>query len=331
MLRIHIVLCLLAAAACSSRSTTRSSAESGAVAQAPITTSGAIARRNLDARIAGLERAGRRAALVDLLLARAEFFGSFADYDRALNSAEDGVELAPDDAAAYQLRGRVRSRLHRWDEALADFDRAEQLGDTAAALAPHRAAIMEARGRVAQARTQRALTTPSPTGRAALARAAGNRVHAVEQYEDALRRHRGVSPFPVAWLYMQLGLLHEELGDDATARASYQAAVERLPGYHAATVHLAELEHRIGANGDAAARLRPLLEVSDDPEIAGHLAAWTGDAELLARATAGFSDLEQRHQLAIAHHAAEFWRNAGADPQRAQRLTAIDAANRRPD
>jgi len=54
--------------------------------------------------------------------------------------------------------------------------------------------------------------------------------------------YRDVSPFPIAYVAFQRGVMWAELAN-APERALplYREAVERLPGYVVANVHLAEL------------------------------------------------------------------------------------------
>jgi hypothetical protein len=67
-------------------------------------------------------------------------------------------------------------------------------------------------------------------------------------YRQALQNYR-VSPFPVAWVYFQLAVLWGELVSEPQAvQASqwYQKAIDCLPAYTKARVHLAEIYSSIG-------------------------------------------------------------------------------------
>ena len=84
------------------------------------------------------------------------------------------------------------------------------------------------------------------------------------------------------------------------------------------------LEAALGETESAIARLRPLTSSSDDPDYAAQLARILGEAGWVeearhwrARAAARYDELVARHLEAFAYHAAEFWLEAGADPQRA--------------
>jgi tetratricopeptide (TPR) repeat protein len=75
-------------------------------------------------------------------------------------------------------------------------------------------------------------------------------------YGQALEVYRDVSPFPVAWVCFQLGMLWGELvPEPQTARAArwYRTAIDCLPSYTKARVHLAEIYSSSGRASDAEA------------------------------------------------------------------------------
>jgi len=156
-------------------------------------------------------------------------------------------------------------------------------------------------------------------------------------YQRALRQYRDASPFAVAWVCFQLGVLWGELVPDAQlARAArwYGAAIEYLPGYVKARVHLAELFCGCGRTGDAEALLIPALS-SGDPEVRWRLAdamAAMGrltEAEVqMQAARSGFEVLLEKHLLAFADHGAEFYSGSGNDAKRAFELASLNLANR---
>jgi len=77
-----------------------------------------------------------------------------------------------------------------------------------------------------------------------------------------------VSPFPVAWICFQLGVLWGELVPEpqlARAENWYRKAIVSLPRYVKARVHLAEIHLRGGRVSDAEATLNPAI-ASGDPE-----------------------------------------------------------------
>jgi hypothetical protein len=156
-------------------------------------------------------------------------------------------------------------------------------------------------------------------------------------YREAFHAYDGVSPFPLAWVSFQLGMLWGELvpdTDSTLAALWYRRALAYFPGYVKARVHLAEIYASDDRAGDAEALLRPALS-SRDPEVPWRLAdALSAQHRLdeaeaqLNVARAEFEALLLRHRLAFADHAAEFYAGSGNDAPRALELARANAANR---
>ena len=150
-------------------------------------------------------------------------------------------------------------------------------------------------------------------------------------YLDSLRSYRGVSPFPLALLDFQLGVMwmrHEQIKE---ARTCFEAAIRRVPVYAPAQGHLAEVEADLGDPDAALARLYPLAGSSDDPDYAAQLARILGEMgrreESVAwrrMAASRYDELTATHPAAFADHAAEFWLGAGNDPPKALRLAEFN-------
>ena len=156
-------------------------------------------------------------------------------------------------------------------------------------------------------------------------------------YKDALRVYHDVSPFPVAGVCFQLGVLWGELATEPDLSASaqwYRRAIAVLPMYTKARVHLAEIYSSDGSLDDAEALLRPIVTVRDpevDWRLADVLAARGKFEESEARmqaARSGFDWLLERHLLAFADHGAAFYAGSGNDCRRALQLARINADNR---
>src|SRR4051794_36668602 len=96
------------------------------------TTDGKIAVGNLDAQIAGYQRAGHQAELIGVYLTRAQYLGAPGDYDQAEELAEALVRRSPREARPYLLRAQVRAALHQFKGALSDVRQAEKLGERGA-------------------------------------------------------------------------------------------------------------------------------------------------------------------------------------------------------
>jgi len=156
-------------------------------------------------------------------------------------------------------------------------------------------------------------------------------------YRQALENYQGVSPFPVARVCFQLGVLWGELVPEPQrllAERWYRRAVDCLPSYTKACVHLAEIYALSGRTSDAEAVLSSAIG-SGDPEVRWRLAdvmasrGRSADAEAhMQAARRGFDALLGRHLLAFADHAAEFYAGSGKDRRRALELARVNVANR---
>jgi tetratricopeptide (TPR) repeat protein len=319
----------------------------------PTTTSGVLALANLHAQIDGLTaqlagaRSSRapavaeRARLVDLLILRGEVLGRIADYERAAELALVLVRDAPDDGAAWLARARTLATFHCFPAALADLDAAGRRGADRAALDSERAAILQAVGCYAEAHVLRrdaVVRRPYFTTLGALAvlEAEHGKVTEAERlFNNARRRYRGVSPFPVAELDFRRGLMWLEERDLPAARAWFDAAVGRLPAYAPALGHLAEVDAALGAGDAAIDRLHPLAASSDDPEYAARLAGVLSDAgypqeaeHWRISAAARYDELVLCHPEAFVDRAADFWLSVGGDRSKGRQFALRDHISR---
>jgi len=156
-------------------------------------------------------------------------------------------------------------------------------------------------------------------------------------YCRALREYGDVSPFAVAWVCFQLGVLCGELAAEpqsGKAAQWYEQAIEYLPCYVKARVHLAEIYSNANRIGEAEAVLIPATS-SGDPEVHWRLADVLDlsgrSAEAAAQmqaAHAGYRILLEKHLLAFADHGAEFYSGSGNDARRALELARVNLANR---
>jgi tetratricopeptide (TPR) repeat protein len=345
-----LVLGALLAGAC--QATPKPPAAPAAAAPQKRTTDGRLALENLDAGIVAAEKALRqdpsadaRLTLATLLGSRAQIRASASDLERALALTEEAVTASPRDAKALLARAGARAALHRFADARADLDAAARLAqpvdDLGWSLDALRASLDEADGRLDDALPQRrraAARWPSFDALAALAAATGDRGDteaAHELFARALAAYRDVSPFAVAWLELQEGLMWERAGRYARARELYRVAHARLPDYVTVATHLAGVEAVTGDLAGAIAVLEPLVGVSEDPEVAGQLAALYQRGHR-ARAAGWLAELARtryeallaRHPEAYADHAARFFLAAGADPGRAHLLAEANLARR---
>lgn len=314
------------------------------------TTDPDIAMGNLEAQIRQLERlsahgaltVGQRAALVELIAAHAQYTGSIADHERALALAEELAGAFPDDPVALLARARGRAAFHRFAESLSDLDHAAALGASPATVAGMRAGIYQALGRYDEALTIRrdsAERNPSADNLGALAslRAArGDIDDAARLFAEARWSYRDISPFPLAFLFFDEGAMWMRHGDLERARALFEAAHRRLPSYATAQCYLAEVEAALGHTEHAIALLEPLARTADDPNGAAQLTRILADAgradEAASWRTAAarrYDELVAAHPDAYADHAAEFWLNAGGNPELALPLARHAPSARR--
>jgi tetratricopeptide (TPR) repeat protein len=305
------------------------------------TTNGMIALRNLEAQIdaqitevaLGNPTADTQIALIELITLRGQILGHVADYELAEENAERLVQNEPTNKAALVARARTRSTFHRFPDALEDLAVAEGLGSNDEMINSERAAIFQALGQYDEAlaiRQEAATLRPSFETLGALAGLCAERgeIGAAERlYLESRDRFHGVSPFPLAFLDFQCGLMFMNNDRLEDARTWFDAAQRRVPAYAAARGHLAEVEGELDEVDTAISRLYPLAESSDDPDYAGQLARILGDAGRIdeslhwrKQAAAHYDELVERHPEAFADHAAEFWLGVGGDPTKAERL-----------
>lgn len=272
------------------------------------------------------------------------FVGDVFALDRVESLA---AQLALVDAASARgmlIRAQIASMAHRFSEAKQYLVQAEIGGAPTADVDHLRLSIDQACGsnldNVLDARRRIASENHGAEDFVALGSLLAD-LHdsaaADRAYKEALRVYHDVSPFPVAGVCFQLGVLWGELApepDFCTAALWYRRAIAVLPIYTKAHVHLAEIYSSDGHLDDAEALLR-LVVMAGDPEVdwrlADVLAAQGKFEESEARmkaARSGFDSLLERHLLAFADHGAEFYAGSGNDCCRALELARINVANR---
>jgi len=156
-------------------------------------------------------------------------------------------------------------------------------------------------------------------------------------YKQALQAYRDVSPFPIARVCFQLGMLWGELTPEPNptlAAQWYRQAIAILPMYTKARLHLAEICSAEGNFSEAEELLRRVMAIGD-PEVDWRLADVLADQEKIEEseermkaAHSGFESLLERHLLAFADHGAEFYAESGGGLPRALHLARINADNR---
>jgi tetratricopeptide (TPR) repeat protein len=302
------------------------------------------ARRNAWNRVYRERRLEIAQYLFELESAAAQFLGDLSALDRLGLLTRCIDELESDPAGVALLDAQVASALHRFSEArecLAKGTFTGQLG-----IASHRLSLSidQARGDNLEAVRDSRLRTAEASGQlvdfvalGAVLADLGYHDEADRTYERALREYNDVSPFAVAWVCFQRGVLWGELGSHSQphrAAAWYERAVDYLPSYVKARVHLSEIYLSLGDAPRAYSTLAPVISCGD-PEVPWRLAealsavGKTAEAEeQMEAARSGFEALLNQHLLAFADHGAEFYSGGGRDPARAFKLAKINLANR---
>jgi tetratricopeptide (TPR) repeat protein len=290
------------------------------------------------------ERPGIAEYIVEQEHLAAQFLGDLDAFDRLEMLLQQLVNVEPESMRTVLIHAQVASMTHRFDAARDFLAQAKLCGampDSVLRLSlaidqacgTNLEAVLEVRRRIA-AESGR-LEDLVPLG--ALLADLRAFDEADSTYIKALRGYQDVSPFAVAWVCFQLGVLWGELvPKPQLARAGrwYVQAIDYLPCYVKARVHLAEIYSQDNRTGEAEALLIPAL-AAGDPEVNWRLAdvlnagGRFADAEAqMMAARAGFENLLERHLLAFADHGAEFYSGTGGDTGRALELSRINAANR---
>lgn len=273
----------------------------------------------------------------------AQFLGDMSAFDRLEHLVDYLTYANVDPARTALINAQVVSMTHRFADAKKFLGQArvvEVLPEAANRLS---LSIDQACGtqldRVLKARRKAAasgrLEDLVPLG--ALLADLGEYTEADEIYQRAIKEYQDVSPFALAWVCFQLGVLWGELVPEAQpSRAAlwYEKAVEYLPAYVKARVHLSEIYLDEGRVDDAEALLLPAIP-SGDPEVSWRLAdvmlardRFADAQSQLQFARSGFETLLKKHLLAFADHGAEFYSGSGDDAGRAFELAKINVANR---
>jgi tetratricopeptide (TPR) repeat protein len=306
-------------------------------------TSGRIALANLSASIESLER--RRTAeasfeellaLSKLLLVRGDLLGRVADHDRAELIATEAIVLSPESPRTPYIRARLAGRFHRFEEAKALLDQALAAGYGVHEIETERAALLQATGRYPEALALRRRLAEDDPGihtlgaLASLLAEMGEWAAAESRYAAALDADEGPSPIPCSQLLFEWGvsaMRHGEL-DRADEILADLAAI--MPAHVPGRGHRAEVALARGQLNTALALVRPLLQVSDDPEYRATYAeilAARGDREAVSeaeRAATAYESLLARRPEAYADHAAAFFTGVGNRPQLAVDLASAN-------
>ncbi|MFG3592479.1 hypothetical protein [Bradyrhizobium sp. RDI18] len=274
----------------------------------------------------------------------AQFASDLSALDRMEAFAEQLGQLDASSPRTMVIQAQIASTLHRFSDARHYLAQASLGGAPSADVKRILLSVDQACGSHLEEVLQERRAIVAKSGRfeervalGALLADVGQFKAADEIYRQALRGYNDVSPFPVAWVSFQSGMLWGELVPEpelARAEHWYRKAIVSLPCYVRARVHLAEILLATGRTNEAEATLRPAL-ASGDPEVSWRLAdvlhaQGSADeaASHLETARSRFEALLDKHLLAFADHGAEFYIGSGSDPLRALELAQINLRNR---
>jgi Tetratricopeptide repeat len=323
------------------------------IIESPRVTDGELFTRNLESSLehawfifhAHPERTGTLEAIIDGESSRSQFFGDYSSLDRLVSLSNHLLQNKPTLASSYLFSAQVNSSRHLFAAAHENLSQAKLLGSDHdlcsriqlgidQALGMNLELVLDQRLRIAS--IDNAFENLIPLG--ALLADLGRVDEAHDTYIKALTNYRELSPIGLAWAFFQLGFLWGELvsePDLEKASYYYSKAVDYLPGYTHAAVHLAEIQIENG-KFDYARRLLNSVIDSGDPEVRwrmSELSAKEGNIQIseneLEVAKLMYEDLLSRHELAFADHAAEFYLGSGNDPQRALKLASANLVNRK--
>jgi hypothetical protein len=289
-------------------------------------------------------RPGIAESIVEQEHLTAQFVGDIGALDRldTLIRCLDRVDATS--RRTSLIRAQIASMEHRFAEAKRHLDELGDWGELSDAANRLSLSIDQACGTDLEAALEARRWMASRSGRledlvplAALHADLREFDEADRIYQHALREYRDTSPFAVAWVCFQLGVLWGELvreSQSGRAKHWYRSAIEYLPCYVKARVHLSEIYLRHGRAKDAETLLLAAIP-SGDPEVHWRLAEVLvqmgrfDDAEVqMLIARSGFEALLEKHLLAFADHVAEFYAGSGNDAQRAFELASINLINR---
>jgi hypothetical protein len=298
----------------------------------------AWARFGQDARVPGIAE-----ALVEMEGQEAQFFGDLDALDR-LETLASQFASVEDSSRAALISATVASAVHCFDDARAYLVRAALMGGPRDEIERHSLTLNQACGVELDAVLAARYRISEASGHLGDLVSLGALLADLDRfgeadavYRRAFYSYEGGSPFPLAWVCFQLGVLWGEIVPIPEAERAalwYQRAIAYVPGYVKARVHLAEIYAAQNQIAYAEALLVPALS-SRDPEVRWRLADVLTAQERfeeaetqLAAARVGFDALLCKHPLAFADHAAEFYAGSGNNHQRARELAHANVANR---
>jgi hypothetical protein len=290
------------------------------------------------------ERPGIAEYIVEQEQLTAQYVGDLSALDRLETLVNQLDRVSAGSMRNALIHAQVGAMAHRFAEARDHLTQAEARGAVPADVERLRLSIDQACGNQLETVLEVRQRMAAESGRledlvplGSLLADLGDFDEADRIYDRALREYTDVSPFAAAWVCFQRGVLWGELVPEPESNRAavwYRKAIEYLPCYVKARVHLSEIYLHGGNVADAESLLLPVIS-SGDPEVSWRLADVLlakdrfADAETrMQAALLGFKELLSKHLLAFADHGAEFYSGSGKNARRAHELAAINLANR---
>ena len=225
--------------------------------------------------------------LVEQELLNAQFLGDLGAYGRLEQMVSHLLRIDSTSARTALVDAQVAASTHRFADARAGLAQAMERGAPAGATDRLAMSIDQACGTELDALLETRLRLAAQSGRledwmplGALLADLREFDEAEQAYCRALDAYSDVSPFAVAWVFFQLGVLWGELVPEPQAERAarwYSKAIAYLPDYVKARVHLAEIRLGQGRHADARTALVPALASGDPQASLASLGCVAGD------------------------------------------------------
>jgi hypothetical protein len=286
------------------------------------------------------DRRGSLEQLVDEENKRIQFLGDAEALDRLSFLSKELIIGKPKTPEAYIAAAQSSSALHLFDDSRQFLRIADDLGGDAQLIDRISLSIDQATWegldkvldkRYENAAQSKDLSDLVPLG--ALQAEVGLFQEANVTYINALKAYKDLSPFPLAWTCFQLGKLWGEqiqTPDLEIAAEWYRRAIEYLPPYVHARVHLSEILMEWNQLDQAIEVLEPIAAIGD-PEInwrKGQILEKQNRQDesrlCFSEADSLYRDLINRHKAAFADHGVEFYMDSGANYMLAYELALFN-------
>lgn len=284
-------------------------------------------------------------AIIGGELVNSQFLGDYSSLDRLTDLSTKILSFNPKSPEAYIQAAQIAASIHQFNIANKYLHVAKNLNGNHDDIKYVELSILQATGKnlneVLSLRQEKALASGAPeelVPYAALLADLNQAELANSTYLNALAyQYKNPSPFIPAWICFQLGMLWGELAEVPNtdlASSWYKKAVNYLPQYTRARIHLAETYMGAGENELALQVLQPAL-ASSDPEVSWRISEIYANmnqsevsAQYLQLANTMFTRLLEKHPLAFADHAVQFYMGPGNNPPKAHDLALLNFQNR---